>query len=182
VLRLTADSKDNEATSTMNNLERVLSTEALRAGLTSIGLPFVTQIAQKTNKDNATENSITVCAAIPIGSPKPSGGVSVSLEPHRQGLAVICDAAELDHCSSALETAMTQAPWLLSKATLDAATRRDHPALTDDPSAENAINSLTHARDILIAGAKTADTSPGLLSSKVVVAILLDVALVLAPP
>ncbi len=174
MVHLTPNSADNEAAKVMAAFEGTLQQEALAKKLLSIGVPFVTDIAASKNNDGSSDNKITACAAVPDGSPKPDGNVIEAREPHRRGLALICDAKDLDACNTMLEKAMSAAPWSLSADALKAATRRDHPALKADPSADNLVNSLTHAKDILIVGAATPDTAPALQSSNVVLAILVQ--------
>src|SRR4051812_22310283 len=60
-LRLNKDSPDNEASKLMNELEDILAAEAATNRLTSIGLPFVTELISTENKDGS-ENTVTFCS------------------------------------------------------------------------------------------------------------------------
>jgi hypothetical protein len=173
-VRLAPDSQDNEAAKIIDSLGRTLQDEAAANKLPSIGLPFVTELSSTENKDGTTDNKVTLCSAVPQQSPKPRGKPFAATEPHRKGFAMLCDANNLEKCSAALEQAMAAAPWSLSQDGLDAATRRDHPALTSDASADSLVKSLLHTKDLLLGGDKSADTAPALQSSNVAVALLVD--------
>ncbi len=159
----------------VNKLTQILSDEARDKKMLSIGLPFVAAIAKTTGAGQSNDVDVTVCAAVPQDAAAPGAKVIARTEPHRKGLAQVCDNTGLDACSDVLEAALKTAPWQLDQSALDAATRREHPALTTDGSADNAVKSLLYTKDIVLGGPATEDTLSSLKTGKVVVAILVDV-------
>ena len=174
-LHPSADGSGQQGAELMKSSTDVLSDEGRAKKLVAIGLPFVTTIAKAPAADRPNDVNVTVCSAVPADAPAPGGKVVAATVPHRKGLADVCDQNALDACSDALDAAMKAAPWQLDQAGLDAATRREHPALTNDVSPDNVVNSLLNTQDILLGGPATEGALSALKTGKVVIAILVEV-------
>jgi hypothetical protein len=174
-LRPSAEDADQQGPALMKRLTNAIDDEARTKKLTSVGLPFAASIAKTQGTDHSNDVDVTVCSAVPQDAPSPGEKIVARTEPHRKGLAEVCDEDALDSCSDSLEAAMKAAPWQLDQSALHDAARREHPALTTDSSPENAVRSLLYTKDILLGGPAGSDILSALKTAKVVVAILVDI-------
>lgn len=175
VLHLSADTQTDQAGPVINGLATRLEQAAKDKGVFSIGLPFAASFGPSA-QDGAgrTDFTITVCSTVPAETSAPAPPLAAVTQPQLKGLAQVCPIKDEADCWNTVEAAMKAPPWSLSENALRQTKRRSHPALISDNTAENAVSSLLHTKDILLGGERTQDTSPALSADSTVVAILVS--------